>query len=158
MSEDGTRYDEKYELRDALEDALRAEMVRVAPDAHAWVPREGESAARYVMCRWAKKGAQGHYLPVPVSGRLVRVGADLLALLGFNSGQRRSRYETLYRLNRAGFIDMVKISPGCWMLDLDSWYRHLGTCMDNPEMWDEGSEELDTYLRMNGLGGWKNKE
>ena len=62
------------------------------------------------------------------------------------------KYETLLRLARAGFIDMVKISPGCWLLDVDSWNRHLLRCMENPEMWDEGSPDLEEYRFANGLG------
>ena len=65
------------------------------------------------------------------------------------------RYDTILRLGRAGFVDTVRVAPHVWMLDLDSWFRHLADCMDRPEMWDEGSGDLRRYLLANGLGGWK---
>ena len=106
------------------------------------------------MCTWSKQ-REGDFKPVPVAGRLVRVCPELLALLGFNTGRRASRYETLYRLANAGYIEMVRISPGCWLIDLDSWYRHLSACMNDPYMWDEDAEDRNNYLRINALGGWR---
>ena len=111
---------------------------------------------KYVLCTWAKQ-QEGVHVPIPVAGRLVRVCPDLLALLGFNTGRRSSRYETLYRLANAGFIEMVRISPGCWLLDLDSWYRHLSACMTDPFMWDEEAADRQRYLEVNALGGGKGK-
>ncbi len=96
----------------------------------------------------------GSFRPVPVGGgRWARLDAQLLALLGFRSGSRPGRYATLLRLSRAGFVEMVKVSPGCWLLDLDSWHRHLTACMDDPEMWEPGSEAVRRYNFANGLGG-----
>lgn len=142
-------------LHEAVAAATKPDMVRVAPDRHAWVPAQsGEQPAQFVLCRWSKQ-RDGTHVPIPVAGRLVRVGPDLLALMGFNTGRRSSRYETLYRLANAGFIEMVRISPGCWLLDLDSWYRHLSKCMEEPEMWDDGAEDRDHYLHVNALGGWR---
>ena len=132
-------------------EAARPDMVRVAPGAHGWTPAPGREAPAHVLCRWTR-GADGLYRPVPVGGRYARVCRELIALLGFNTGRRSSRYETLYRLSRAGFVDMVKVSPGCWLLDLDSWFRHLAACMDDPEMWDEGKEARRRYDFANGLG------
>lgn len=39
-----------------------------------------------------------------------------------------------------------------WQSDMDSWHHHLLRCMENPEMWEEGSEDLETYRFWNGLG------
>ncbi|MBR3086570.1 MAG: hypothetical protein IKH04_09245, partial [Kiritimatiellae bacterium] len=83
-----------------------------------------------------------------------RLDARLLALLGFMSGSRPGRYATLLRLARAGFVEMVKVSPGCWLLDLDSWHRHITACMDDPDMWEPGSEAVRRYNYANGLGGF----
>lgn len=131
--------------------AAGADMVRVAPGVHGWMPAPGREVPAYVLCRWAR-ATEGCWRPVPVGGRYARVGRELLALLGFNTGRDSSRYETLYRLGRAGFVDMVKVSPGCWLLDLDSWFRHLSACMDDPDMWEEGSEARTRYEFANGLG------
>ena len=51
--------------------------------------------------------------------------------------------------------NMVRVAPNTILLDLDSWYRHLADCMDNPDRWNEGGEDRETYLQANGLGGWK---
>lgn len=146
---------QRKSLHEAVAQATKPDMVRVSPGRHGWVIASKEMRVpEFVLCRWVKQGDDTH-APVPVAGRLVKVSPDLLALLGFNTGRRSSRYETLYRLANAGFIEMVRISPGCWLIDLDSWYRHLGACMDTPEMWDDGAEDRDHYLHVNALGGWK---
>ena len=45
-----------------------------------------------------------------------------------------------------------QLSEKRWQSDMDSWHRHLLRCMENPEMWEEGSEDLETYRFWNGLG------
>jgi len=136
------------------------DMVRVAPGKHAWVPRSAATPPdEYVLCRWSKQ-ADGTFAPVPVAGRYARLDSKLATLLGFperrgKNDQERCRYDTILRLGRAGFVDTVRVAPNTWLLDLDSWYRHLADCMDNPDMWSEGSEDLETYLKANDLGGWK---
>ena len=135
-------------------------MVRVAPGRHAWVPKDAATPPdEYVMCRWSKQ-EDGTFAPVPVAGRYARLDGKTCALLGFPpkaaaDGKERCRYDTLLRLARAGFIDIVRISPNTHLLDLDSWYRHLADCMDDPDRWEEGSEDWKTYVAANGLGGWK---
>ena len=135
-------------------------MVRVAPGRHAWVPKDAATPPdAYVMCRWSKQ-ADGTYAPVPVAGRYVRLDSRTATLLGFPAragadGNERCRYDTILRLGRAGFIDVVRVAPNTILLDLDSWYRHLADCMDDPDRWEDGSEDRETYLTANGLGGWK---
>ncbi len=142
-------------LHDELASATKPDMIRIAPGRHAWVPKDKcAQPPKYVMCTWSKQ-ADGTHVPIPVAGRLVKVCPDLLSLLGFNTGRRSSRYETLYRLANAGHIEMVRISPGSWLLDLDSWYRHLSVCMADPYMWDEDSEDRNHYLEVNALNHWK---
>lgn len=131
-------------------------MVRVAPDHHGWIPK-ADTVPEMVLCRWVKQ-RNGEYVPIPTGGRWVRVCAKLCALLGFRDGETTRRHQTLFRLFRAGFVDMTQISPGVWLLDLDSWFRHIATCLDNPEMWEPDSEDRKTYLQKNGLGGWKRTE
>jgi len=147
-------------------------MVRVAPGRHAWVPKDAATPPdEYVMCRWSRQ-ADGTFAPVPVAGRYVRLDSRTATLLGFpmraGGGAERSprptdgvdvsercRYDTILRLGRAGFIDVVRVAPNTMLLDLDSWYRHLADCMDDPDRWDEGREDRETYLKANDLGGWK---
>lgn len=146
-----------------------SEMIRVAPGRRAWVPKDAAKPPdEYVMCRWSKQ-PDGTYAPVPVAGRYMRLDARVAALLGFPStrprdvrasqrprdGKERCRYDTILRLGRAGFIDVVRVAPNTILLDLDSWYRHLSDCMAAPDRWEEGSEDRETYLKANGLGGWR---
>lgn len=145
--------DARRAAKAAVAAAVRPDMLRVAPGRHAWVPANGGEPPALAICRWSPDG-EGSFRPVPVGGgRWARLDAQLLALLGFRSGSRPGRYATLLRLSRAGFVEMVKVSPGCWLLDLDSWHRHLTACMDDPEMWEPGSEAVRRYNFANGLGG-----
>jgi len=138
-----------------LAELTRPDMVRVAPDKNCWLPKQNAAVPNYALCRWVKSG-QG-YAPIPVGGRWVRLSAGLCAELGFRDVSRYRKHETVMRLYRAGFIDMVQASPGVWLLNIDSWFRHLKACAENPEMWEDGSEDRETYLRLNALGGWKRK-
>ena len=175
MDSQAYRQDELPGIAEAVREALRPDMVRVAPGRHAWVPAP-HMAGRVpgcVLCRWERipegvgvtspsssppaptptqNATAPGWRPVPIGGRFSRVRSELVSLLGFNTGADAQKYETLLRLARAGFIDMVKVSPGCWLLDVDSWHRHLLRCMENPEMWDEGSPDLEEYRFANGLG------
>jgi hypothetical protein len=142
-------------LADRLASLAKPDMVRVAPDKHAWVPADRtRPTPEFVLCRWSRT-TDGAYRPIPISGRWARVTGELMANLGFESGRRYQRYETLFRLANAEFVDMVKVSPGCWMLDLDTWFRHMASCADEPGKWDDGSEDLKKYLHSNALGGWR---
>ncbi len=140
-------------LAEALEEAARPDMVRVAPGKHAWVPAEWakDAVPRHVLCRWAKQ-PDGTYHPVPFPHRLVRMTPETTAMLGFVSGNRNVRSDTLLRLARAGFIECVRVSPNCWMIDLDSWFAHLSACLDDEELWEPGGEAREQYNRANGLG------
>ena len=136
------------------------DMVRVAPGRHAWVPKRAATPPpEYVVCRWSKQ-ADGTWAPVPVAGRYVRLDSSTATLLGFparagSDARERCRYDTILRLGRAGFVDLVRVAPNTILLDLDSWYRHLADGMDDPDRWEDGREDRKTYLKANGLGGWR---
>ena len=136
------------------------DMVRVAPGRHAWVPKRAATPPpEYVVCRWSKQ-ADGTWAPVPVAGRYVRLDSSTATLLGFparagSDSRERCRYDTILRLGRAGFVDLVRVAPNTILLDLDSWYRHLADCMDDPDRWEDGRDDRKTYLKANGLGGWR---
>ena len=136
------------------------DMVRVAPGRHAWVPKRAATPPpEYVVCRSSKQ-ADGTCAPVPVAGRYVRLDSSTATLLGFparagSDARERCRYDTILRLGRAGFVDLVRVAPNTILLDLDSWYRHLADCMDDPDRWEDGRDDRKTYLKANGLGGWR---
>ena len=76
----------------------------------------------------------------------------------YTVGNKARRYDTLLRLSRAGFIEILHVSPGCYMLELDSWHRHLADVCEDDGFWDEGRGNREKYFQANGLGGWKRKE
>lgn len=131
---------------DAPPPARKAEMVRVAPGVHGWVPKDASrSVAEYILCRWSRQ-PNGTYAPVPVGGTWAKLTPALCAALGFEGG-----LDTMKRLALAGFVDASQISPGVMLLDLDSWVRHLAECMDDPDRWADGTDDLKEYLYKNGL-------
>lgn len=136
----------------------KPDMLRITPSTSnapaVYVPKPGTRVPDLVLARWSEL-SDGRYHLVPVAGRWARLSTELCTILGFRDMNRNRKYETMMRLGRAGYIEIVKVSPGCWMLDLDTWWRHIADCMESPEMWDEGSEERANYLQKNGLGGWK---
>ena len=124
----------------------KAEMIRVAPGVHGWAPKDArDKVAEHVLCRWSRQ-ANGTYAPVPVGGAWAKLTPALCEALGFAGG-----LDTIKRLAIAEFLDASQISPGVMLLDLDSWARHLAECMEDPDRWAEGSEDLKTYLYKNGL-------
>ena len=151
-----TTKDEPLEAR--LKQASRGAMVPVAPGADVYVPAEGvNDAPEYVLAHFVQQ-KDGTYRCVPYQIRMARVNTELMSLLGFPSEPGRPvQYQTLRRLATAGFIDMVQVSPGTGMLDVDSWFRHLRYCMEHPECWEKGSEDRKTYLFLNNLGEQKAK-
>ena len=91
----------------------------------------------------------------PITGGLAKVEmakltAPLLQSLGIEGGA-----DTLRRLSRAGFIRLVKISPGVEQLDCASLTAHLAACEADPDKWDDDGESTREYLFRNALGGWK---
>lgn len=124
----------------------KAEMVRVAPGVHGWVPSDASAkVGEYILCRWSRQ-QNGSYAPIPVGGTWAKLTPALCDTLGFSGG-----LDTIKRLAIAGFVEASQVSPGVTLLDLDSWARHLAECMDDPDRWSEGSEDLHDYLYKNGL-------
>lgn len=140
-----------------LKEAARSDMVPVAPGVRIWKPKAGDAVPDTVVCRWAKT-LEGGYVPVPIAGRYVRLTSSLAAQMGFRDADRSRRYDTLLRLWRAGFVEIAHVSPGVYMLELDSWHRHLSEVCADDGYWDAGNGNRERYFEANGLGGWKGKE
>ena len=150
-----TGADPEAQLRE-LKDKTAPVMVRVSPDKYGWIPRDGHEPDRFCFGRWVRT-SDGTFSLIPIAGKYVRLTEELAAHLGFRDLDRNRRFTTLVRLANAGYIDLVHVSPGCRMLDIESWFRHLAACMENPNLWAEGGEERARYLKANSLGGWKLK-
>lgn len=136
--------------------ASRRAMVPIAPGVDAYEPAPGVTdPPTYVLAKFALR-KDGTYRCIPNQIRMARVNDELMALLGFpSSNERPAQYQTLRRLANAGFTEMVQISPGTWMLDVDGWFRLMRYCVQNPDCWEKGSEDRKTYLFRNNLGEWR---
>lgn len=138
--------------------ATKKTMTQVAPGENVYTPEPGQDAPEFVLAKFVRIQNTNTYKLIPYSQRMARVNEKLMSLLGFPSSQDRPvQYQTLRRLANAGFIEMIQISPGTWMLDVDSWFRHLRYCVQNPDCWEQGSEDRKTYLFRNNLGEWSKK-
>lgn len=136
------------DLQCAIHAMVGSNMVRIAPDTAVWIPKNGEPD-RYCLARWTPQGAG--YVPMPIGGRLAQVTPALLRAIGITDHSIDAQRQTLHRLARAGFIELIHLSPGVWLLDLDSWFRHLQECQEHADLWDPGSPDLARYLDANGL-------
>lgn len=125
----------------------KSAMVPAGPER--WRPREGADAPKTCVCRW-RQCADGTYRPEPFPYRWVQVTPELLRELGFAPAtDDRARRDTLQRLAAAGFVRMVRISPGVTLLDLDSWETHLWRCLEDPFYWEKDGAAFRRYAATN---------
>lgn len=89
-----------------------------------------------VISRMEDRG-NGVYEVVPVNEQWIRLTADVMKAFGFTTG----RGSTLFRLARAGFIEVVPIAPHTNILNLSSLYGHLARVAEDPEFWDEDTPQ-----------------
>lgn len=59
-------------------------------------------------------------------------GYKQLGVDGFGPSQR----DSMRRLSVEGFIRISVITPRVWLLDVESWLRHLDRCANAPWFWD----------------------
>jgi len=135
----------KSAIQQRLRAATRPAFIQVAPGKFvpASPPGDGASAVEdnITLARWKPNG-DGTYSPLPYSEPMVRVDSKLIKLLGF-----RGNWQTLARLGRAGFIEMVRLAPATTLLNLNSYFNHLARCAEDPEFWDEGKGNLKEYRK-----------
>lgn len=115
-------------------------MVEVAPGRFILAPA-GRQAPDVVMCR-ALPAGDGTWKLCPECVTWSRVNGGLLKALGI-----ANQWQTLYRLSRAGFIEMVRVAPHTYLLNLDSWFNHLTRCAEDTEFWDKEGANREEYRR-----------
>lgn len=123
-----------------LKKATSPAMVRVAPNLYApdpACPKVPEfSIGKFV------ETASGHYEFRPVLENFVRINQAVLQKLGIGR-----QWHTLIRLARANFVELIKIAPGCYLINLDSYYNHVRRCAEaGPEFWEK-KDNLEQYRR-----------
>ena len=143
--------EQKWKARVNLSGPLRSkvgtQMIRVSPGEYVPIcPTDQAPAA--VLAIW-ERTASGTYRAVPMPDRMLRLTATLASVLGFQGS-----YDTLYRLGRAGFIEMIKVAPHTTLLNVDSYYRHLRKCAEDPWYWEDETRlgEYTRAIRMYGEG------
>jgi hypothetical protein len=130
----------KMELSARLKKATKPCMVQVSPGRY--IPDNREIDPGYTLARWEANGDGTFRLAVD-PGRLVRFTYKLARLMGFHG----KNMLTLYRLSRAGFIEIVNVAPKCPMINIDSWFNHLKRCAEDPEFWDKGRGNREEYRK-----------
>lgn len=129
-------------LPDRLKTATQPDMVMVAPGRY--MPRAGCEAPEVCLAHW-RQNPDGTFSPAPFQERMARLSHKLCAMLGF-PGQ----FETLRRLARAGNIELIKISPQVYLLNIDSWFNHLRRCAEDPDLWDKDGAMYRHYVQSQG--------
>lgn len=136
----GSGQAERKPIEDRLREATRPDMVQIAPNK--FVPyRKGQTPPGMSLCTWSDNG-DGSFSPIPVTERMIRMTSKVARILGVDS----ERWHTLRRLAEAGMVELIQITPGCTLLNLDSWYNHLRRCAETPDMWTPGSPAYKAYV------------
>ena len=125
-------------MRERLRRSTRG-MVEVAPGLYA--PADPQvPVGDYTVARWQKTG-EGLWKAVPFKEPLMRLDKDMAALLGFPGKQ----WQTLRRLGRAGFVEIIQAGPHTMLINIDSWFNHLCRCAEDPEFWARENKNLKAY-------------
>ena len=126
-----------------LRAATRPIMVQAAPGKFIPNPEnpQSEIGNDTTLARWSPNG-DGTYSPIPFTEPMMRVNSKLLRLLGF-----QGQWQTLDRLGRAGFVEMLRIAPKTTLINLNSYYNHLARCAEDPEFWSEQKKNLSEYRK-----------
>lgn len=122
----------------ALRQAARPVLRQVSPGR--WVAEPGRPVPGYCLATVAPQ-ADGTYTVAPLPEKMQRLNVKLLGALGLGA----EMYDTLYRLARAGFIEIARLSPGTGLLNLDSYYNHLRRVSEDPDFWQAGKGNLEAY-------------
>ena len=123
-----------------LKAATRPAMIRIAPNLYAPDPA-CPKVPEFSIGKFVEVTA-GRYEFRPVLENFVRVNQDVLQKLGIGR-----QWHTLVRLSRAGFVELIKVAPGCYLINLDSYYNHVRRCAEaGPEFWDKPGH-LEQYRR-----------
>lgn len=123
---------------EALRQAARPILRPIAPGK--WVAEPGRDVPQYCIAT-VTPSKEGHYTVNPLPEKMQRLNARLLTALGLGLGQ----WDTLRRLARAGFIELVRLGPSCTLLNLDSYYNHLRRVSEDPDFWEPGKGNLEAY-------------
>jgi hypothetical protein len=124
----------KDQLRERLRKLQGNSLVQVAPGLYRSVTDVLPSDV--ILARLVDRGSDIKEV-VPVSEKWARMSEKLQRQLGFTR-----HAETLFRLGRAGFIEIVQVAPNTHMLNLCSLYGHLARVAEaGDEFWDPSTPQ-----------------
>jgi len=102
-----------------------------------------------VLCKVVDCG-DGNYRLEPFREDWIEMTTPKLKLLGLEN-----KRHTLKRLGSAGFIELCKIAPGCYMLNLTSYYGHIRRVaewkLEDKDFWEAGRGNREAYQE---AGDW----
>lgn len=127
-------------IAERLRMATRPAFVQAAPGKFVRAPGGG-AAPEFTLARW-QQDEQGLFFPQPFCEHMIRLDERVVRMLGFTR-----QWHTIYRLGRAGFIELVRVAPGTTLINLDSYYGHLARVAEDPEFWDAGKGNLEEYRK-----------
>ena len=114
-------------------------MVEVKPGR--WVARDSalDIPERFITSRI--KQSDGTCRLVPDTVKLAHITSNLLAVLGLPE----HGWRILHKLNAAKFVEVLRVSPRCSSLNLDSYFNHLKRVAEDPDFWDQEGENFKLY-------------
>lgn len=116
-------------------------LVQVAPGM--WRPIGALAPPDLVLARFQERG-NGVYELVPACEQWVRLCPKVARLLGF-----AGKFETLRRLGRAGFIEIIYPAPSTAMLNLASWWGHLARVAEDVDgFWNAQTKQGAAHLKV----------
>lgn len=109
----------------------KGQTIRVAPDA---VTRKVCDAPAALIPRLGlvdyQPAGDGTFRPVvKIHEQWIRVSVAARALGVYHN--------ILRRLIAGGFIDAIQPSPGCWLMSLHSYFKHVEAVRNDPDFWNE---------------------
>ncbi len=125
---------------ECLKRAVKHPMIQVAPNLYAPDP-VADGVPEISLGKFVPEKVGGIYRFIPVMENFVRINRDILALIGM-----KNQFMTMYRLQKAGFIEMVLVAPRTYLLNLSSWYNHVRRCAEDDEFWT--SANLKEYQKV----------
>lgn len=136
-------------ILDQLELFRKPLLREVAPGRYVPTDPAIKDLPDVLLCKLVPTG-RGEYRLDPFREDWLRMDAESLHLIGMHR-----QIDTLNRLAKAGFIEIVQVAPKTSLLNLTSWYNHLRRVAevqaDGERFWEEGKGNIEVYRE---TGGW----
>lgn len=80
---------------------------------------------------WMPVGDGTHRAVARIHDKTIRITAKIIRQLGLGIS-----WQTLHRLGRAGFVEVIQKAPSTYNLNLESYYAHVEAVKADPEFWE----------------------